>query len=135
MATEKQIAANRANAKLSTGPKTAAGKVRSSRNAFRHGLSGRLPDDSVTMAAIEVIAHAVICGTDGDQPEATAFAQSQLKLRLIRKVRHDLLAAAESRIPQPQELRRLLALDRYERVARSIRRRAARSIAKPATDC
>ena len=43
MASEKQIAANRANAKRSTGPKTAAGKLRSSRNAFRHGLSGPLP--------------------------------------------------------------------------------------------
>ena len=39
MATEKQIAANRANARRSTGPKTVAGKMASSRNAFRHGLS------------------------------------------------------------------------------------------------
>jgi hypothetical protein len=43
MATEKQIAANRANAKRSTGPKTAAGRARSSRNAYRHGLSLELP--------------------------------------------------------------------------------------------
>jgi hypothetical protein len=42
MATEKQIAANRANAQKSTGPKTAAGRSRSSRNAVRHGLSGPL---------------------------------------------------------------------------------------------
>jgi hypothetical protein len=38
MATEKQIAANAANAKLSTGPKTAAGRSRSSRNSLKHGI-------------------------------------------------------------------------------------------------
>ena len=45
MATERQIAANRANALRSTGPKTAAGKSKSSRNAYRHGLSGPMPFD------------------------------------------------------------------------------------------
>ena len=39
MASEKQIAANRANAQKSTGPKTAAGRSKAGRNAFRHGLS------------------------------------------------------------------------------------------------
>jgi hypothetical protein len=38
MATEKQIAANRQNAKCSTGPRTDQGKRRSRRNALRHGL-------------------------------------------------------------------------------------------------
>jgi hypothetical protein len=38
MATEAQIAANRKNAKASTGPKTAEGKARSSRNALSFGL-------------------------------------------------------------------------------------------------
>jgi hypothetical protein len=37
MATEKQIAANRANAKRSTGPITEKGKQASSQNALRHG--------------------------------------------------------------------------------------------------
>jgi hypothetical protein len=39
MTTKKQIEANRRNAKLSTGPKTAAGRARSSRNALRHSLT------------------------------------------------------------------------------------------------
>jgi hypothetical protein len=39
MASEKQIAANRANAQKSTGPKTAAGRSKAGRNAFWHGLS------------------------------------------------------------------------------------------------
>lgn len=38
MATEKQIAANRRNAKMSTGPKTTSGKATSSRNALKHGV-------------------------------------------------------------------------------------------------
>src|SRR5215208_1858155 len=43
MATEKQIAANRANAKKSTGPRTPRGKARSSMNATLHGLTARRP--------------------------------------------------------------------------------------------
>jgi len=39
MATEKQIAANRANALRSTGPRSLAGKERSSQNAVKHGLT------------------------------------------------------------------------------------------------
>ena len=49
MASERQIAANRQNAKLSTGPTTADGKTASSRNAITHGLTasrGLLPGES-----------------------------------------------------------------------------------------
>ncbi|MCU1257860.1 MAG: hypothetical protein JWO80_745, partial [Bryobacterales bacterium] len=42
-ATAAQLSANRANSESSTGPRTEAGKSRSSQNALRHGLaSGRL---------------------------------------------------------------------------------------------
>ena len=37
----KRIEANRRNAKHSTGPKTSAGKFRSSRNSLKHGLEAR----------------------------------------------------------------------------------------------
>ena len=40
MATDAQIAANRRNAKLSTGPTSPSGKAVSSRNSTKHGLSG-----------------------------------------------------------------------------------------------
>ena len=48
MTTRAKIAANRQNARRSTGPKTAAGKATSSRNATRHGLLSKqviLPDE------------------------------------------------------------------------------------------
>ena len=41
MATEQQIAANRENAKHSTGPRTETGKAASSSSALRHGLASR----------------------------------------------------------------------------------------------
>ena len=39
MSSPKQLVANRANAKKSTGPKTDAGKARSRMNAYKHGLT------------------------------------------------------------------------------------------------
>lgn len=41
MTSDRQIDANRRNAQASTGPKTPDGKMRSSQNAYRHGLSAR----------------------------------------------------------------------------------------------
>ena len=43
MTTERQIAANRANAQMSTGPRTPHGKAISSRNNARHGLYSSAP--------------------------------------------------------------------------------------------
>jgi len=52
MATDKQIKANRRNAKLSTGPITAEGKAKSSRNALKHGFTANeaiSPEEAVRM--------------------------------------------------------------------------------------
>ena len=53
MATEKQLRANRENAKKSTGPKTAAGRARSS--LLRHGLSLPLTLDTEMAAKADLI--------------------------------------------------------------------------------
>ena len=53
MATDRQIAANRRNGSLGRGPKTSAGKARSSRNALKHGLSIPVNRDKSLRGQIE----------------------------------------------------------------------------------
>jgi hypothetical protein len=74
MATEKQIAANRANAKFSTGPKTLAGRLKSSRNAYRHGLSCPFAGGPVMSARGGAIAHALI-GENPDEEKLRSAAE------------------------------------------------------------
>ena len=127
MATEKQLAANRANAQKSTGPKTAAGRLKSSRNAYRHGFSGPLQFDPVTLTKVDARAHA-LAGKEADQESLTTaaeLAEAQLELSRIRSTRTALIAKIELVETDKQELRRLLALDRYERYAHTKRRRAS----------
>ena len=60
MSTEKQIAANRQNAKYSTGPQTERGKRRSRRNAIRHGLTAEtVIDDLEDSAAYKTLQRAI----------------------------------------------------------------------------
>ncbi len=80
MATAKQIAANRANAKKSTGPRTAAGCAKSSRNAYRHGLSVPVQPDP---QAVDALAKAIAGETAGEVElrAARALAEAQLELK------------------------------------------------------
>ena len=126
MATERQIAANRANAKKSTGPKTAAGKLRSSRNAYRHGLSSPLWLDPLASAKADAIARALV----GEDPTADKLGtveelvRAQLDLQRISSTRTDLMAKFDLDQPDIQTLQRMAALDRYERYVHTRRRRA-----------
>jgi hypothetical protein len=97
MATEKQIAANRANAKRSIGPKTVVGKSKSSRNAYRHGLSIGLPLEATTSEALEAITRALAGdGASDEQLVSVAeFSQAHLELLRIRKVRAEMMAAID----------------------------------------
>jgi hypothetical protein len=115
-----KLAANRANAKRSTGPRTAAGKRRSSQNARRHGLSGPLsPAAEWTIAEFaRMVAH--------PQPHlqalATQVAVAQHALDRARKARDDLLSRAEAGETSPDHIWRLEAIDNYERRARTRRK-------------
>jgi hypothetical protein len=56
MASERQIAANRRNAKKSTGPISSSGKSRSRQNALRHGLATSADRDPLLSADVNQMA-------------------------------------------------------------------------------
>jgi hypothetical protein len=128
--TEKQIAANRRNAQRSTGPRTAAGKLKSSRNALRHGLSGPVPSDPATRAKIHSLARLLVGQPANEACLAAAeeFASAQIELLRIGSVRKEQLRNADLSNFTRKELRRLAALDRYERYALTKRRRSSRGL-------
>src|SRR3954468_23081187 len=80
MTSFKQIEANRRNARRSTGPTSEQGKLRSRRNAVRHGLTAETViaalEDAEDYAAFEA---AVIADYD-----AQSAAERELVLRLAR---------------------------------------------------
>jgi hypothetical protein len=126
MASERQVAANRANAKRSTGPKTVGGRRASSRNALRHGLcSSKGPRPCVSVDVDDLAEALIQQGTDQDVT-ARQIAGVHVELLRIRAVRAELLASLNLKYCNSDDLWQLLALDRYERVARGKRRRAAR---------
>jgi hypothetical protein len=83
MTSERKIAANRRNASRSTGPRSAAGKARSSRNALRHGLTISLAGDTSRSADIERLAHA-IAGTSDPSRFHFACHAAQAELEILR---------------------------------------------------
>src|SRR6185312_17293070 len=125
MATAKQIAANRANAKKSTGPRTAAGRAKSSRNAYRHGLSLPMQPDP---QAIEVLAKAIAGETAGEIElrAARALAEAQLELKRIRTTKVAAIPTDLKHMFNSRTLARVCALNRYERQAASRRKAAQR---------
>jgi hypothetical protein len=129
MATERQIAANRANALRSTGPKTAAGKSKSSRNSYRHGLSGQTPLD-LTSAKIDSIVRGLVDENASEDQLilASDFAHAQIKLLRIRSIRTRQLGNSGLNNFTVKKLKRLSALDRYERYAHTKRRRASKKL-------
>jgi hypothetical protein len=94
MATERQIAANRANAKKSTGPKSRAGKARASANSRQHGLAARVALDRERVEAARQLAQEIMDSLPGqiDLAQAMAIADAELDLREARAVSNGLLA-------------------------------------------
>ena len=123
MATKRQIAANRRNARRSTGPKTAAGKAASSANALRHGLAAAravvLPDEDAD--AYERLRQGVIADLDpaGALQEALAQRIVVLLWRLDRAARLEAELFVHGR----------LAVQRKEVVASAVRESAAAGLA------
>jgi hypothetical protein len=87
MTSLRRIRTNRANAQASTGPKTVQGKIRTSQNAHRHGLS-------LSVFADPARQH-LIAG-EGAIPEilelARRIAEAQIDLQRVRYARHQFLS-------------------------------------------
>jgi hypothetical protein len=139
MASPTKIAANRRNARQSTGPRSTKGKGRSKQNAFWHGMAVRLPTTSAVDRDVERLASA-IAGANPDLCRwhfAKIAAEAELELRRVRAVRLSLLAAGNSAdvtaldadhgtCTSTAMLLNLPSLDRYEQRALSRRNRALR---------
>ena len=65
---------------------------------------------------------------DEQLTSTTEVAHAQVELLRIRRVRAELMAAIDVVCCDPHKLRRLVALDRYERYAHTKRRRASRKL-------
>jgi hypothetical protein len=95
---DRNIRSNRANARASTGPKSTQGRIRSARNAFRHGLSLPVYSDQALSEEVQALARE-IAGTDANaemQELARRVAEAQIDLRRVRDARHQLLSRALS---------------------------------------
>ena len=80
-----RLAANRANALKSTGPKTEAGKERSRGNAFKHGMAGAgvaLPseDEAEVTRVFAAIEADLAPGTDVDRSLVRRVALMTIRL-------------------------------------------------------
>jgi hypothetical protein len=89
MTSKRKVIANRRNAQRSTGPKSATGKERASRNALQHGLAVAVDDDPTVAADVARLAKLIA----GDRPDpdrlakARKIAQAETDLLRVRTVR------------------------------------------------
>jgi hypothetical protein len=140
MATSRQVLANRRNAGLSRGPKTASGKVRSKLNALRHGLAAQ-PSPPCS-AEVEALAQALSAQfPTAFSADVRQVAQAQLDILRVRQVRAGILERSTALKDEPQlsakaqdsvtqHIMQLPRLDRYERRALSKRDKKIRLLFK-----
>jgi hypothetical protein len=98
MASERQIATNRRNARKSTGPRSGAGKNRSSRNAYRHGLTLSITSTAAFAKQLDKLVRE-IAGDTSDAimlERARAIAQSELDLARVRRAKVALIERASA---------------------------------------
>ena len=94
MASDRQIAANRRNAYRSTGPRSDAGRKRSSRNSFRHGLAAGEAKHARRIRDVEQLARE-IAGATSDIVAlecAREIAEREFDLAQIRRVKVALIS-------------------------------------------
>ena len=132
MASSRQIVANQQNAQKSTGPRSTAGRMQSSRNARRHGLAVNIASLEEFQEDIDRLTKAIERDHSGQicRSIARAIAEAELDVLRVRRVKATVLQALIEN-PHPlicEELdKQLASLDRYERRALSRRKRAMNS--------
>ena len=106
MASEGQIAANRRNARKSTGPRSGAGKNRSSRNAYRYGLTLSITSSAAYAKQLDRLVREIAGNTEDPilLERARAVAQAELALARVRRVKVALIerASAFGELDPPQ---------------------------------
>jgi hypothetical protein len=106
LASERQIAANRRNARKSTGPRSAAGKKRAGRNAYRHGLSVSMSSNAAFTKELDRLVRE-IAGDTTDAialERARAVAEAELELARVQRAKVALIerASAFGELDPPQ---------------------------------
>jgi hypothetical protein len=86
MASERQIAANRRNARKSTGPRSRTGKRRASGNAYRHGLASKHNPDAATARQRDQLARQIAGDSQSEiiLEFARSAAEAELDLARVR---------------------------------------------------
>ena len=96
MPNERRLQANRANARRSTGPTSAAGKARAVQNARRHGLSQDILADPALGQEVEELAQRI--AHEAGRPDlidlARRLAHAQIDVQRIRQFRQERMQAA-----------------------------------------
>jgi len=140
MSSPARILANRRNGRAGTGPKTAAGRARASRNARRHGFTlpvlaePSLAGEVAPLAAEIARSVGTHAGDTATHALACRIAEAMIDLRRIRTAKCPLVAQLVAALAaDPDEvrdaLRALARLDRYERYALWRRQTAIRAFA------
>ena len=96
MASDRQIAANRRNARKSTGPKSRAGKQRAARNSWRHGLAAKIAASVEQGVLIDKLASEIVGKMDhiAIRECASLIAATEIELDRIRRIRVGLIEGA-----------------------------------------
>jgi hypothetical protein len=106
MASERQLAANRRNARKSTGPRSGAGRKRASRNAYRHGLTLSITSTAASAKQLDNLVRKIAGDTEDAmlRERARAVAQAELDLARVRQAKVALIERASAALDPPQVL-------------------------------